>query len=61
MSPEWLEGEARAHVRHPEALQLHRVDEPLDGHVVAHRDAVPALLGSPAMHPFPPTRRRDRR
>ena len=45
---------ALGHVRHPEPLELDRVDHPLDHHVVAHHDRVPALLGGPAVHPLAP-------
>ena len=46
--------EARRHVGHPGPLQRDRVDRAGDEQVVADRDAVPALLGGPAVHPGAP-------
>ena len=42
------------HVVHPGALQRDRVDRAGDQQVVADRDAVPALLGRPPVHPGAP-------
>ena len=47
-------GEAALHVHHAGALQRHRVDGAGGQQVVADRDAVPALLGGPAVHPGAP-------
>mgnify|MGYP000060549016 CR=1 FL=1 len=46
--------DAELEVRHPVLLQLDGIDGPRHQQVVAHRDAVPVLLGRPAADPGSP-------